>query len=325
MRDFTSGGAAGAAGAVGPTGPAGATGAAGATGPTGPEGPAGSANASGTTNTLGKFTGATTVGDSGITDDGTTVTTTLATVVQKDAIGVTMTVGATLQNETAATAGTQEQYSPIFVLRGRSWTGAADEIEEFGFQLQGSDGRARLAILRRGGGGGAWSTFATLDEADPSYGTNSMTVGGILATQSYGFRSTLGSPSGSGLKFSGTAGAPELTNASTTESTLFSSALAAGDADPNWSFTSSVTRTAGNFLTIADSSGTHLSLSSASATKGMLTVTALKLPEYAVSGVPSAVDFDNCAIIVSNEAGGRTIATSDGTNWRRVSDGAIIS
>lgn len=315
-------------GVPGPTGPTGATGADGndgATGATGPTGPTGAANASGTTNTIGKFTGTTTIGDSGITDDGTTVATTLAAVVQKDALTTTQVAGVTLQNETAATVGTQEQYSPIFVLRGRSWTGAADEIEEFGFQMQGSDGRARLAILRRGGGGGAWSTFATLDEADPTYGTNTMTVGGVLATQSYGFRSTLGSPSGSGLKFNASDGSYELTNASTAGTSLFSSALAAGDADPNWSFTSSVTRTAGNFLTIADSSGTHLSLSSASATKGMLSVTALKLPEYTVAGVPSAVDFDNCAIIVSNEAGGRTIATSDGTNWRRVSDGAIIS
>ncbi len=38
-----------------------------------------------------------------------------------------------------------------------------------------------------------------------------------------------------------------------------------------------------------------------------------------------ASNFLNGAVIVSNETGGRTIATSDGTNWRRVSDGAIIS
>lgn len=33
----------------------------------------------------------------------------------------------------------------------------------------------------------------------------------------------------------------------------------------------------------------------------------------------------NGAVIVSDESGGRTIATSDGTDWRRVSDGAVIS
>lgn len=48
-------------------------------------------------------------------------------------------------------------------------------------------------------------------------------------------------------------------------------------------------------------------------------------PEYTVAGVPSAATYDNGVIIVSNETGGRTLATSDGTNWRRVADGNIIS
>lgn len=52
---------------------------------------------------------------------------------------------------------------------------------------------------------------------------------------------------------------------------------------------------------------------------------AVIVPEYTVAGVPTASDWDNGVIIVSNEAGGRTLATSDGTNWRRVSDGAVIS
>lgn len=47
--------------------------------------------------------------------------------------------------------------------------------------------------------------------------------------------------------------------------------------------------------------------------------------EYTVAGVPSASTYDNGVIIVSDETGGRTLATSDGTNWRRVSDGAIVS
>ena len=52
---------------------------------------------------------------------------------------------------------------------------------------------------------------------------------------------------------------------------------------------------------------------------------AVILPEYTVLTVPTASDWDNGAIIVSDETGGRTIATSDGTNWRRVSDGAVVS
>jgi hypothetical protein len=52
---------------------------------------------------------------------------------------------------------------------------------------------------------------------------------------------------------------------------------------------------------------------------------ALILQEYTVATVPAAASWDNGAIIVSDETGGRTMATSDGTNWRRVSDGAVIS
>ncbi len=49
------------------------------------------------------------------------------------------------------------------------------------------------------------------------------------------------------------------------------------------------------------------------------------MTSYTVAGLPDATKFLNHAIIVSNEAGGRTIATSDGTNWKRVKDGAIVS
>lgn len=51
----------------------------------------------------------------------------------------------------------------------------------------------------------------------------------------------------------------------------------------------------------------------------------VRLPEFTVANLPDASDYDNRAVIVSDETGGRTIATSDGTNWRRVRDGAIAS
>ncbi len=47
--------------------------------------------------------------------------------------------------------------------------------------------------------------------------------------------------------------------------------------------------------------------------------------EYTVATLPSASENDNGVIIVSDEAGGRTLATSDATNWMRVSDGAVVS
>lgn len=46
---------------------------------------------------------------------------------------------------------------------------------------------------------------------------------------------------------------------------------------------------------------------------------------YTVAGVPSAATYPRGIIYVSNEAGGAVQAFSDGTNWRRVTDRAIIS
>lgn len=50
-----------------------------------------------------------------------------------------------------------------------------------------------------------------------------------------------------------------------------------------------------------------------------------KVAAYTVATVPSAATHFNSVIIVTDEAGGRTLATSDGTNWKRVSDGATVS
>jgi hypothetical protein len=51
---------------------------------------------------------------------------------------------------------------------------------------------------------------------------------------------------------------------------------------------------------------------------------AIQLPSYTVAGAPSAAVAGRL-IYVSNESGGATLAFSDGTNWRRVQDIAIIS
>lgn len=48
-------------------------------------------------------------------------------------------------------------------------------------------------------------------------------------------------------------------------------------------------------------------------------------PSYTVATVPDATDFLNHGIYVSNETGGAVLAFSDGTNWRRVTDRAVIS
>lgn len=50
----------------------------------------------------------------------------------------------------------------------------------------------------------------------------------------------------------------------------------------------------------------------------------LLLPSFTVAGVPSASPAGQ-VIYVSNESGGAVLAFSDGTNWRRCTDRAIIS
>lgn len=49
-----------------------------------------------------------------------------------------------------------------------------------------------------------------------------------------------------------------------------------------------------------------------------------QLPRYTVATVPSAAPASQIAYI-TDEAGGATVAFSDGTNWRRVQDRAVIS
>lgn len=49
-----------------------------------------------------------------------------------------------------------------------------------------------------------------------------------------------------------------------------------------------------------------------------------RLPSYTVATLPSAGDAGEM-IFVSDEAGGAVIAFADGTNWRRVTDRAIVS
>ena len=47
--------------------------------------------------------------------------------------------------------------------------------------------------------------------------------------------------------------------------------------------------------------------------------------EYTVSTLPTAATYQAGSIMVSDETGGYTMAFSDGTNWRRVQDRAIVS
>lgn len=51
----------------------------------------------------------------------------------------------------------------------------------------------------------------------------------------------------------------------------------------------------------------------------------VRAKSYTVAGVPAASAGAGQMIFISNEAGGATLAFSDGTSWRRVADRAVIS
>lgn len=52
----------------------------------------------------------------------------------------------------------------------------------------------------------------------------------------------------------------------------------------------------------------------------------VEFPSYTIAGgLPNPADWPNCGIKIPDETGGSTIAVSNGTNWLRVSDGAVAS
>lgn len=51
----------------------------------------------------------------------------------------------------------------------------------------------------------------------------------------------------------------------------------------------------------------------------------LKLRAYTVATLPDASAWPGCMVVVTDEVGGRTLATSDGTDWLRVSDGTEVA
>ena len=50
-----------------------------------------------------------------------------------------------------------------------------------------------------------------------------------------------------------------------------------------------------------------------------------RVPAFAVAGLPSAAAIAGALVFVTDEAGGAVVAFSDGTDWRRVTDRAVVS
>lgn len=51
----------------------------------------------------------------------------------------------------------------------------------------------------------------------------------------------------------------------------------------------------------------------------------LGLASFTISGLPSASDWEGAIVYLSDESGGAVPAFSDGTDWRRVTDRAVVS
>jgi hypothetical protein len=75
---------------------------------------------------------------------------------------------------------------------------------------------------------------------------------------------------------------------------------------------------------LASTNSTTYDLGTLVAAAGLIYPDQLVLPSYTVSTLPSA-GVAAQLIYISNETGGAVLAFSDGTNWRRVTDRAIVS
>lgn len=51
----------------------------------------------------------------------------------------------------------------------------------------------------------------------------------------------------------------------------------------------------------------------------------LSLSSVAVADLPTASEWEGAIVYVSDETGGATLAFSDGSDWRRVQDRAVVS
>lgn len=99
--------------------------------------------------------------------------------------------------------------------------------------------------------------------------------------------------------------------------------LAKVDGD-DWNLKWLTVAAASHAHTIANVTGLQAALDAKAPLASPVLTGVPRLPSYTVAGLP-AVGTAGGVIYVSNESGGPTIAFSDGTNWRRATDLAIVS
>lgn len=168
-----------------------------------------------------------------------------------------------------------------------------------------------------------------MDSADASEARSTLGLG-ALATQNAGNLPALGigtASSSYGLTIDiGTALGARIV---TTGSNLGSPGLAFSDSTVSTVAGSSSSLSAGFFGTFSghDAILVRQQVERIRLTANGVTISgSMRLPSYTVAGAPSASAHGAGAMIyVSNESGGAVVAFSDGTNWLRVTDRAVIS
>ena len=223
------------------------------------------------------------------------------------ALGATSVAGVTQANSTAA-ANNAQQYSPVILWEGQAWnpTAGASQPVQFNMGVQPMQGNPVLAnlIVQSRMNSGSWVTALTLGN------TGNLTVTGSL---------TAGAGGGIGwqgrtMATSSANGVLTLTNSS------FNNFDRLNFGNNTASFPALKRVGATLAVRVGDDSADAAITAAAGVFSGPVT-----LPSYTVATVPSPGTFPRAQIYVSDESGGATPAFSDGTNWRRYADRAIVS
>lgn len=229
---------------------------------------------SGTTNTIPKIASANTLGDSGVTDDGTTVNTTRYVTCTKSGISTTKTAGIYSINATASGSQVSAQI-------GGSAKHSGGTIHNFGFQCEPQSASRSIWRLCYGTGDPVStppsSTACYWDTSDPSYGVI-VAAPCFVSTLGTGFRTVL---NGGGVKENGS-GRLLVHSAVAGEPTEFLASTSTGNTGARWQFTADAgTPTAGAFVRVGYGPGSFstevFSISSATATMGRVKINGIPI------------------------------------------------
>ena len=257
----------------------------------------------GTGGTIGVFTGAgasTTVGDSGITDDGTTVDTTRAVTVTKSGISTTKTAGIYSINATASGSQVSAQI-------GGSAKHSGGTQHNYGGQCEPQSASRMIWRECYGTGDPAATppanTARLFDTNDPNFGASTQCSTFVALSGGNGFRLA---SNGGGIKENGSARCI-VQNATAGEPLEMLSSTSTGNTGARFQITCDAgTPTAGTFVRIGYGSGSFstevFSISAATATMGRLYV----------NGIPIGWNIVTTAVNAACAIGDRVLVQGGG-------------